>query len=89
MIEPVKPSRTFEARLEIGADSLDALTCRLRNILIELERGGELPMPYNSVSGGYDSGSVVQIIHNPQIDHDSYFEAVDVYLGRTGETRAA
>lgn len=71
----MKPKRTYELQLTIGADTLDDLRSNLRSICIDLERNDITS--FSSVSGGYQSNHILTIEHSPTVTHDSYFEALE------------
>lgn len=78
----MKPKRTYELALTIGADTLDDLRSNLRSISIELDRRDDLT-DYSSVSGGYQSNHILKIEYSSAVTHDSYFEELDKHLTET------
>ena len=80
------PSRAFRMTLVIDADSRDELAWALRRLSDAVDRD-EIS---TGVSGGPDSGWIYELLHDPSMTHEVYFEAVRTYLAakaRPEETR--
>lgn len=73
--ERIAPRRRVVATITIGADSRMDLEGALETLARSLPHG-------NSISGGPRYGWVVDVSEDESITHDSYFDALDVYLGK-------
>jgi len=72
-----KPRRRVEVEIKIGADSIADLVRALEQISFDVDRGSR-----SVVSGGPNAGWHYRVDEDQTITHASYFEAVDIYLGR-------
>lgn len=82
--EAAPPVRAFRLTLRLDADDLHELACALYAIAHHAERG-ELT---TGVSGGYGSGYIYELLSDPAMTHDAYFQELDVYLDRAGSADA-
>lgn len=73
----VPPRRRFEVVVSISGDAWEDVAAAVRELLPDLVEHGP---KCNSISGGYTSGSWVQVIESPEVTHDSYVEALERYL---------
>lgn len=74
-----QPQRRFVATIKIGADDADALIAQLYDVAHYIDNkinksGNPCCEP---VSGGPTSGSIVSVIENEGITHESYFKAIE------------
>lgn len=72
-----KPSRRFEVTIRVSGDTWDGT-------LAEIDRLAEHVRDHGSkcdqVSGGYSTGSWVQITERPEMTHDRFVADLDAYL---------
>lgn len=77
-IDSDMPQRRIVATIKIGADDAEELIIALQDITTEIamkiDRTGS-PCR-DSVSGSPSSGSIVTIVENEGVTHDSYFEEI-------------
>lgn len=82
-----KPHRKYQLTLIVGADDYDEL-------LLEVDRWADmmyreypnLDYNFNGVRGGPDSGATYDIVVDPEMTHDRYFEQVNAWIeGRKNE----
>lgn len=73
------PKRRYQMELKLGADDLKALRSAINSILFDLDRYPE-DTPYESVSGGYDSGYSIKINVDTTITHESWEKVLNEYL---------
>lgn len=71
------PKRAVQFRIEIGADSLDALASALINLSAMADRH---QLSEHSVSGGYDSGYEHWLLVSEGPTHDEYVAQLNAYL---------
>jgi hypothetical protein len=71
------PKRAVQFRIEIGADSLEALATTLMNLSLMADRG---ELSAHSVSGGYDSGYEHWLTVSSGPTHDEYVAQLHAYL---------
>lgn len=73
-----RPHRRLEVKLNLNADDYEAILSTLRQILFDLD--GLEGRGYSSVSGGPDASYILDIQFDPEVTHESYFEALNLYL---------
>lgn len=76
-----RPRRRFSGSILIGADTREELARALRSLAGDIERGCGL----QAACGGYASGWTLQLVEDPDMDHDRYVAALDRYLEREPE----
>lgn len=72
---PHRPRRRWEVTLNLSADSWDELSTALRNIAVQLQLDGERDF-LSIVSGGYNSGYILQGTRDDSWTHDRYALAI-------------
>jgi hypothetical protein len=72
------PQRAVSFRLEVQADSLEALASVLMNLSLHADRGD---LSTHCVSGGYDSGYEQWLEVSDGPTHDEYVAQLNDYLG--------
>lgn len=82
-----KPRRRYQMQLTLGADDLRSLLGALHSIEFDLSTEPE-DTPRNIVSGGYDSGFVLDLTIDPTITHESWAEYLDKYLAFQKEEKS-
>lgn len=70
------PKRAFRLTLRLDADSRVDLASTLENLALLVARD-ELT---TGASGGYDSGYVYELLHDPDQTHEQYFKQLREYL---------
>lgn len=76
---PPAPRRAFDVTIRVGADTWEAAQWALGRLIRHvIDHGPEC----NMVSGGYSTGSTVDIVvnHDPTMTHDRYFEELQPHL---------
>lgn len=71
------PKRAVQFRIEIGADSLEALAATLMNLSLSADRH---QLSTHSVSGGYDSGYEHWLTVSDGPTHDEYVAQLNAWL---------
>lgn len=71
------PKRAVQFRIEIGADSLEALATTLMNLSIQADRH---ELSAHSVSGGYASGYEQWLTVSDGPTHDDYVKQLNAWL---------
>lgn len=71
------PKRAVQFRIEIGADSLEALATTLLNLAALADRG---QLSSHSVSGGYESGYEHWLTVSNEPTHDDYVTQLNAWL---------
>lgn len=70
------PVRAFRLTLLLDADTRDGMADALRNLAWRVEANDIS----NGVSGGPDSGSIYELLHDPAQTHDLYHAQLRKYL---------
>lgn len=68
------PKRSHVVTLKIGADTWEDIMTALQAVMHD--QGTDGPFP-TTISGGSTFGYVWEYDHDPDITHDSYFQAVE------------
>lgn len=76
------PMRAFRLTLRLDADDRAELADALRSFADQVDREEVT----RGVSGGPSSGSIYELLHDPAMTHERYFDEVRTYLD---EKRAA
>lgn len=84
MAENTAPRRAYRLTLLLDTDSAGDLATALYNFACQVERG----QVTTGVSGGPDSGSIYELLHDPGQTHEKYFEQVREYLANLKTTEA-
>ena len=71
------PKRAVRLTLKLDADTKNDLARELENIASMIDRD-ELTV---GVSGGFSSGYIYELLHDPEQTHDKYFMELRDYLG--------
>jgi hypothetical protein len=79
MHDNTAPSRRFELTIRISGDDWASVLRMLGDYAQHVAEHGP---KCDRVTGGYDSGAYVRVEERPDVTHDSYFEALDLYLSR-------
>lgn len=72
------PHRAFRLTLQLDADDRSALASALVHLADRVDRS-EIS---TGVSGGPDSGWIYELLHDPAMTHEAYFEEVRAYLAQ-------
>ena len=82
------PHRRYMLIVKIEADTKEAMIHAIRAALFEIE--SELPeRDYkDSVTGGIDCSTIVMYNEDRNINHESYWESVNAYMGERNLERA-
>lgn len=79
------PKRAYTLDLSLTADSVDALIGQLNGIIFHLRN--EDVVTTNIISGGYDSGYVLDIIVDPTQSHDKFMQDLDAWIKRNDDVQ--
>lgn len=78
-----QPRRAYEMTFKIGADTYKDMLHAMQNFIDMMEREyPDLEVNHHGVSGGYSDGYSYDITIRPEMTHDRYFEAVNVWLDK-------
>lgn len=79
------PCRRFEMTMRISGDDWPEVLRMLEDYAQHVADHGPA---CDRVTGGYGAGAYVAIVERPDVTHDSYFEALELYLARERERKA-
>lgn len=74
---PPAPRRRFELMIKVGADDWARALNELENLVRHIDEHG---VNCNSVSGGYDTHHIVEIVETADMTHDRYVQELTVHL---------
>lgn len=77
------PYRAMRLTLVMDADTRKGLVDALMNLATQIDRE-EIT---TGCSGGVDSGSIYELLIDPEQTHDKYFKQVDDYLAEVGKRK--
>lgn len=85
------PRRRYRLELTIDADDLQTLTDTLDNIayglqMLDTDASGDLTDDYDSVLGGSSRGYVLTVKVDRAMTHDGYFEAINAWRAKHGQS---
>lgn len=72
-----RPRRTFELDVHVDGDTWDDVLRELRHLVRHIEDHGP---ECKSVGGGYSTGHIVSIRHDPEMTGDRFRENLEKYL---------
>lgn len=75
-----KPERAYTINIKVSADDWEACIAELNFIVDHVIEHGEI---CSSVSGGYSTGHIVNIEHDPEMTHEKYFELSKQWMNET------
>ena len=79
--QPTKPPvRAYRLTLLLDADTREGLANELRNIAWRIDAG----QISTGMSGGPNSGSIYELLHDPEQTHDAYHAQLRAYLTKKG-----
>lgn len=80
MSTPPAPRRAYHLTIDVGADTFNDLIDLLHHIEYTLHAGST-----NVTSGGYASGGMWTLTHDPEMTHDRYAAACAEWLAARKE----
>lgn len=81
-----KPHRAYQLTISIGGDTWEDVMRELEHFHLELEsHGAECGL----VAGGSSSSGYIHIVHDPDMTHDRWCEALRVYVKASREAAAS
>lgn len=84
MDRPIPPRRAFRLTLDIEADSREELAAAVRSKALEID----MDQLTRGVYGGYSSGGTYALDVDESITHDSWADALELYLAELDELNA-
>lgn len=72
-----RPHRTFELDVHVDGDLWDDVIRELHHLARHIEQHGP---ECSSVGGGYSTGHIVRIRHDPEMTGDRYRDLLEKYL---------
>jgi hypothetical protein len=85
-----EPKRKYQMTFKIGADSWDEILSSMDNFTLEMKMyHPNLDRNHNGVSGSPVAGYSYDVIVDPDMTHDKYFEQIDAYLAEREPARPA